>query len=156
MSTINDYIGRTVDIVAFQGSQPRGEVQLQQALVLPGSGGSISTGIVKLGQRFLIELLTERGSVPHRPARGSTFMVEISAQYIRTVTELYAALARGLIDVRRNLRAEETDDDPLDEQYGGAEIVNVELQAGNAKVFIAVRSRDPAAVAILPIEVSLA
>jgi hypothetical protein len=156
LSTINDYIGRTVDFVAFQGSQPRGEVQLQQVLVLPGTGGAISTGIVKLGQRFLIELLTVRGSVPHKPGRGSSFMGEVQSQYIRTVTELYAALARGLIDVRRNLRAEESPDDPLDEQYGTAQIVNVELQAGNAKVFIAVSSRDPEAVAILPIEVSLA
>lgn len=156
MSTINDYIGRTVDIVAFQGSQPRGEVQLQQILVPPGSGGSISTGIVKLGQRFLIELLTIRGSVPHKPGRGSTFMGEVQSQYIRTVTDLYAALARGLLDVRRNLQAEESEDDPDDERFGGAQIVNVELQAGNAKVFIAVSSRDPEAVAILPIEVSLA
>lgn len=142
--------------MAFQGSQANGEVQLQQALVLPGSGGAIATGIVKLGQRFLIELLTEQGSIPHRPARGSTFMVEIHSQYIRTPTELLGALARGLIDVRRNLLAEETATDPLDEQYGGASVVSVELQAGNAKVFIAVQSRDPDAVAILPIEVSLA
>lgn len=155
MSTLNDYIGKTVDIVAFQGSQPRGEVQLQQTFALPGTGGTIATGIVKLGQRFLIEILTERGSLRHRPARGSTFMVEVRSQYIRTATELYAAFARGLLDVRRNLRAEESDSDPLDEQYGGAEIVSIELQAGNAKVFVAVRSRDPAAVAVLPIAVSL-
>jgi hypothetical protein len=83
-------------------------------------------------------------------------MDEVQSQFIRNVTDLYSALARGLIDVRRNLQAEESEDDPLDERFGSAQIVNVELQAGNAKVFIAVSSRDPEAVAILPIEVSLA
>jgi hypothetical protein len=156
VSNLNDYIGRTVDILAFQGAKPRGETQLQQTLVAAGSGGAIVTGILKLSQRFLIELLTPRGSVPHRPTRGSSFMVEVSSQYIRTPMELEGAFARGLVDVRRNLQAEETADDPLDEQYGIAWVTSVEVQNGNAKIFIAIRSRDPAAVAILPIEVSLA
>jgi hypothetical protein len=156
LSTINDYIGRTIDVVAFQGSRPRGDTQLTQALALPGSGGAINTGIAKLGQRFLLELLTELGSMVHWPERGSTFMLEVRSQRIRTATDLYAALARGLLDVRRNLRGEDQETDPLDEQYGGAEIVSVELTDGNAKVFIAVRSLDPTAVAIMPIEVSLA
>jgi hypothetical protein len=157
LTTINDYVGRTVDVVAFQGTVPRGEVQLQQTLALPGTSGQVTTGIVKLGQRFLIELLTERGSLVHRPERGSTFMLEIRSQMIRTQTELYAAFARGLLDVRRNLRGEDRDSDPLDEQYVGAEIISVELSAGNAKVFVAVRSRDTSIpAAIMPIAVSVA
>src|SRR5690606_30103881 len=111
-----DYIGRTVDVVAFQGTQLRGEILLAQRLARPGTGGSVNTGIVKLGQRFLLELLTERGSMKHRPERGSSFMREVRSQRIRTVTELHAAFARGLLDVRRNLRGEDAEDDPLDEQ----------------------------------------
>lgn len=155
MSSVNQYIGRTVDVSAFQGSQPRGEVQLTQALALPGESGQLISGIVKLGQRFLIELLTMKGSLRHRPERGSTFMIEVYGQRIRTVTDLYAAFARGLVDVQRNLTAEDRESDPLDEQYAGATITRAEFQGGQAKVFVAVRSRDAHAVAIMPITVSL-
>ena len=61
MSTVADYVGRTVDVVAYQGSGLGGERQLTQSLGREEDGkGQINTGIVKLGQRFLLELLTEQ------------------------------------------------------------------------------------------------
>lgn len=153
--SIANYVGRTVDILAFQGSLPEGEVLLEQSLAVPGEGGRLTTGINKLGQRFLIELFTETGSKIYRPSRGSTLMLEARQGQIRTQTDLFAAFSRALIDVRRNLLSEETSNDPADERFGSAEIVSVELTPGRAKVFVAVSSRDPAAKFIAPITISL-
>ncbi len=89
MTVFNDYIGRKVDVLAFQGPVPVGEVLLTQSLALEGTGGMVTTGINFLAQRFLIELLTERGSIPHWPIRGTTFMTEIRSQFVRTL-EIYS------------------------------------------------------------------
>lgn len=150
-----DYVGRYVDLVVFHGTEAVGDVPLTQALTPPGQSGAVSTGIVKLGQRFLLELLTERGSVLYRPSRGSTFLTEVRSQRIRTVTDLRAALSRGLLDVRRNLQGEDSDKYPLDEQYGGAVVDHVTLHNGYARIYISVRSRDANVKVILPINISV-
>jgi hypothetical protein len=149
------YIGRLVDVAAFQGTAPRGDVLLQQRLCAEGEGGLIVAGVVKLGQRFLLELLTPQGSMRHRPSRGSTFLTELQSGYIRTTTDLFAAFSRALLDVRRNLRADETDADPADERLLSSEILSVELQGDSAVVSVRVTSQDPAAEFILPVSMTL-
>jgi hypothetical protein len=149
------YIGRTVDVAAFQGTAVRGDVLLRQRLADEGEGGMIVTGVVKLGQRFLMELLTARGSMRHLPTRGSTFLPELQSGYVRTTTELFAAFSRALVDVRRNLKADERDDDPADEKLLSSEILSVELSGDGAVVSVRVTSQDPAAEAILPVSMSL-
>lgn len=155
MSTIADYAGRTIDVLAFQGVVAKGHVRLVQALALEGESGRVTTGANKLAQRFLIELLTERGSMPFWPARGTTFLLEVSRGQVRTVTQLFAAISRGLLDARRNLTSEETDSDPDDERYGSAEVLSVEISDGTAKVFLRLQSRAADAKLILPIEISI-
>ncbi len=155
MRSVTEFVGRQVDVVAFYGTQEQGEILLDQTLFIVGESGRLTTGIVRLGQRFLIELLTERGSMKYRPERGSTFMLEVRRGQIRTQIDLFAAFSRGLIDVARNLRAYETDTDALDEKFGGSKITGVEFRPGEAKVHVEVRSQDPNVIAILPINVSL-
>lgn len=155
MSTIADYVGRTIDVLAYDGAVARGEVQLEQTLALDGQSGKICTGIQKLGQRFLIELLTERTTMPFRPTRGTDFMYEARIGRFRTQIDVYTAMSRALVDLRRNLQAEESDSDPDDERYLGAEIISVEYVPGEAKIWLRVYSQDANAVAILPISVTL-
>ena len=155
MSTVADYAGRTVDVVAYQGSGLGGERLLSQSLGDANGDGRICTGIVKLGQRFLLELLTEQGSMMFLPLRGSTFMTEARLGYFRNQVDILSGLSRALLTIKRNLRAEESDDDPADERFGAAIITNIEYTPGEAKVFITLISRAGAATVVLPINVAI-
>lgn len=154
-TTVADYIDRRVDVAAFQGTQEQGEVLLLQALAEPGGSGKVATGLVKLGQRFLLELLTEQGSMPFQTTRGSTFMTELRTGRVRTPADLSAAFHRALINVRRNLIADELDDDPGDERYESAEIAGLELTAGEAKLYIRLTSLSNDPAAIIPLAVTV-
>ncbi len=155
MSTIADYIGRTVDVVMFQGSKPYGAAQLEQALSLAGEGGRAATGVIKLGQWFLLSLLTEKGSCKHFPSRGSTFLLELRLGYIRTAPDLLAAFSRALLDVTRDLRASEQLDGPYDEKFEKAEILGVTLADGYAVASVRVTSQEPDVSVVMPLQVKL-
>jgi len=155
MSTVADYVERTVDVVAYQGSEIGGEKLLTQSLGDANGDGQICTGIVKLGQRFLLELLTEQGSMQFLPLRGCTFMTEARLGYFRNQVDVLSALSRALLWIKRNLQAEESDDDPDDERFGTAIITNIEYTPGEAKVFITLISRAGTASVVLPINVAI-
>ena len=74
---------------------------------------------------------------------------------IRTAVDLRAALARALIDLTRNLQAEETDDDPDDERFLKAEIISIAFVPGEAVVYFRIYSRAEHATFITPIQVAL-
>lgn len=155
MASAIGYVGRTVDISAFQNISASQKKLLTQALAGPGKGGVINTGIAKLGQRFLLELLTEQGSMKFLPNRGCGFMTEARLGQIRTQVDLTASLSRALLNVQTNLRAEELDTDPLDERYGSAELYFVEYSDNGAKASIRLTSLDPNAQIILPVALAL-
>jgi hypothetical protein len=148
------YIGRTIDVAAFQNVTDH-KTLLVQALAEPGKSGTILTGVAKLGQRFLMELLTKRGSMRFLPNRGCNFMIEAQLGYIRTQFDLLSSFSRALLDVAENLKNEEADTDPLDERFGSAEIDSLEFDGSNAKIFIRVTSLDPNAQVILPVSTAL-
>ena len=50
MASSIGYIGRTIDVSAFQNISASQKTLLTQALAEPGKGGLINTGIAKLGQ----------------------------------------------------------------------------------------------------------
>lgn len=152
--SVAQYIDRKVDLAAFQGFSDQNSL-LVQDLALPDRSGSVLTGLVKLGQRFLVELLTERGSMTFLPTRGSTFMTEARLGYIRTSQDLFSAFTRGLLDVSRSMRAEEQSTDREDERFGAAEILSVAYSGGSAVVHVKLSSLDPAAVLILPVNIVL-
>jgi len=156
MSTVVDYVGRTVDVVAYQGSGFGGERQLTQSLGRAEDGrGMIITGIVKLGQRFILELLTEQGSMQFLPTRGCTFMTEARLGYFRNQVDVLAALSRALIGIKRNLKSEESNSDPDDERYGSVVVDSIEYVAGEVKLFLSLTSRAGAVTVVLPISVSI-
>lgn len=155
MSTVADYQGRTVDVSAYQGMKAKGEVKLLSVLAEDGTGGRICTGIQKLVQRFIIELFTEKGSIPYMEQRGTGFMTEARLGYLRTQIDIFAAFSRALSDLKVSLSVAESSDDPADERFFHAEIISIEYAAGNAKIFTRIYSLDSAAKAILPISVSI-
>lgn len=151
----SEYAGRTIDVAAFAGSDYPGEKSLATTLAEPGLGGKITTGIVKLGQRFLLELLTPLGSMPFLPARGSSLMIAARQGVINTPAALRREFSIALLTVKNNLRFEETAATPLDERLRDADIVSATYSSGNAVVSVRVTSADPSATIILPVALTL-
>ena len=139
---IADYLGRTHDLLAYTGGDTAGgETLLTQELATTDNGGQITTGIQKLAQRFLLELLTEQGSLTYLPDRGCDFMAKARLGNFLTPLDVLAAFSGSLVDIRNNLEIEESESDPDDERFLDAEAESVTLNAGSATLHIRVTSR---------------
>lgn len=155
--TIQQYLGRTIDVLAFDNAKVSGEAQLSQSLVLPGQSGAVITGIQKLVQRFLIELLTEAASLNYQPLRGTQFITAIRAGVVRTSADLFSQYTLAELDVRQNLQAEESATDPKDERYSSAELLSASLFGDTATLRINVVSvAGESRKVIFPLRVSAA
>jgi len=153
MSTLLDYLNRTYDVMAYQGVRARGDALLRPALFDEQTGGTICTGIQKLAQRFLIEFLTEKGSLPYRPLRGSSFMEQLRQGYLRTDTDVRIAFTFAIGEIGAQLVAEESATDPDDERYVAAELVGIAVAPGSATLSVTLTSRAGTSRAvILPID----
>ena len=151
--SLSDYIGRTVDVLAYQGARSRGEALLIQQLVSNTNSGQITTGVQKLAQRFLLELLTEQGSMTYLPSRGCTFITEANQGGWRSALDVQAAFSSALTDIEANLTEEESDDDPDDERFDSADLLAVTFTIGSVSLFIQINSvAGTSRTAILPLE----
>lgn len=143
MSTAADYVGRTVDVLAFQGKFPRaGDQRLTQSLV-DASGYAYSvTGIQKLAQRFLILLLTDRSSQPYRlKARGTSFLAQGRMGLWRTTLDVAQSFAVAVLDVRRTLDAEDQASDSAEEKLGTVQLTGVSLDGDQVTLRVDFRSK---------------
>ena len=114
---------------------------LTQALVLPGQTGALITGIEKLVQRFLLELLTERGSLHYAPQRGTFFITKIRAGMISTSQALFAVFNASELELRNNLKMEENKlIEPADELYKQSSLLAASLLGDVATLYIQVQS----------------
>lgn len=134
------YLGRTIDLLAFQGLPQDGEALLTQALASAGESGAVVTGVHKLAQRFLLELLTAAGSMPYTPDRGCQFMPDAVRGTWRTAADVEQSFHSSLVDVRRNLQREESSADPDDERFASAALSSVVLGGGSVAIYVAVTS----------------
>jgi len=140
-TTIN-YSGRTVDLLIFQGTKPVGE----QKIVLGfGSeqGGQLTTGIQKMAQSFTSLFLTEKGSVPSEPNKGSGFVTAVRQQQIRDESDVKALFNLAVEDVRKILSlAESQGNFQDDEKFRGATLVKYVLDenGGNIVLYVSLVS----------------
>lgn len=149
---VADYVGRTVDILAFDGLELGKEVLLEQTLAQPGKGGKVITGVQKLVQRFLLEVFKEKGSDPYSQ-RGTEFMTEARSGFMNSVTDVHGAFARAILTAGINLRAEESSSDPDDERFSEAEILQVQLEFGVARIWVKLLSlAEEGRSVIFPVE----
>jgi hypothetical protein len=125
LSTIADYEGRTVDLAAFVRVETRRGQFMLQSLASGKSGGFVVAGIQKLAQRFLLKLLNDAGSTFWDSEDGCAFLQDARRGRWRTVADVQQSFASALLDVKRQLLAEETDDDPNDERFSSASLTNV-------------------------------
>jgi hypothetical protein len=140
-ASVRDYSGRTVDYLAFDDAKASGNTLLTQTLVQEGQSGALITGIEKLVQRFLVELLTEKGSLEYQPGRGTFFMTSLRHGIVRTSADLFAEFSAAALDAKENLLLEEDfTSDPKDERYAGAVLLEASLLGDTATLRIQVNS----------------
>lgn len=132
MSTIADYLDRTFDVFAFSGVTPAGLARLEQTLL--DDGGSICTGVQMLCQRWVLEFLTERTSIPYKRNRGSSFMTEVRQGSLQTEADVFSAFLIARSEIGPNLRGEELETDPDDERYATSDLESVQIAPGGLLV----------------------
>lgn len=149
---LQDYANRKYDYLAFRGVSTDGDAKLGLALYNEDSSGQICTGIQKLAQRWALEFLTETGSMPGRPERGCDFMTAVRRGAMRTQFDVISTFNIAALYITQNLRNEEYEGMPTDEQFAAADILSVAILPGyvNLSVMITSRAGDERAI-ILPI-----
>lgn len=120
---VQQYKGKTVDFLLYDGAQPAGDTQVIPALVQDGQSGALIAGPAKLAQRFLLELLTEKGSLAYDLNRGTFFITQIRSGIARTSADLFQIFASSELDLRTNLRLEDDASFPADERYDSSELL---------------------------------
>jgi len=127
---LSDYVNRRYDYLALQNTTGNGERKLGLELFNANNSGQITAGVQKLAQRWLLEFLTESGSIPGLPDRGSSFMRAARTGLFRTNINVRSEFAMADMQIRKTLRAEEPSTMPDDEKFGAAEITNIAVLPG--------------------------
>lgn len=161
-----DYINRKYDYLALQNTVGPGDRRLGLELFNKTTSGAITTGAQKLAQRWLLEFMTETGSMYGLPARGSDFMRQARRGGFRLPIDVRAAFSAAAAQIRNNLIREETADMPADERFGDAILLNVGIlpgrnvseETGSSAVFLTIGVKIVSAAGdsrdlILPIEI---
>lgn len=155
MSAI-DYLNRKFDVLSFNGVQLHGQQPLQQSLFSFGDSGSVCTGVQKLAQRWLLEFLTEQGSMGfHLSTRGSSFMTWVRQGRLRSEFDVQTFFNFAELQVQTNLQAEETSDQPDEERFDSATLSQILLMDDDIGLVVLIRSRagDTREI-ILPINIT--
>lgn len=152
MSTVADYIGRTYDVLAFRGADATKQVELSQTLA--DEGGEICTGIQKLAQKWLLEMLTMQGSMPFLPTRGTTFLTAAFQGRLQTELDVRTAFALAAADIKDNLSKDYTDNTPDDERLESSTLLSVTINPDGLAISVRLLSlAGTTRAVILPIGV---
>lgn len=122
-ATTTNYAGRDVDLLIFQGLSTQKETRVEMAL-----GNEVCSGIQKVAQTFAILFLTDKGSQPWDPTRGTNFMSSLRNNRIRDDNMLQAQFQFALLDIFDYLEGRTNDDTPDDEVLTGAELLSWDLR----------------------------
>jgi len=149
-------IPRLMDVAAFHADKDAADATLlQHSLGDVAGNGSLVSGIAGLAQRFLLELLTDRGSMQYQPERGCGFLQEARRGGLQTPLDIAGAISRALIQIARNLALDNTATTPADEQLDHVVIQQIRYSAGHAVIHLQLQSKDYAATAALPIRINV-
>jgi len=136
-----NYKDRVYDFFAFQGVKETGEARLGMELFTPESSGQIVTGIQKLTQRWLLEFMTEAGSMPGLPNRGTKFMTRVRRGELRNYANIWSEFTFSAYYAGVNLTAEEDETWSPEERLVSAELISLAVLPGYANLRIAITSQ---------------
>lgn len=121
---LSDYATRKYDYLALRDTSTKKKARLGLELFSPDDNGQICVGPQKLAQRWLLEFMTETGSMPGKPARGCNFMRAARTGKFLTKLNVENEFAFSAVTVRRNLINEEYAGMPDDERFVSAELLS--------------------------------
>lgn len=151
--SIADYAKRKYDFLTFQNVKPTKETQLGLQLYTADTSGKLCVGIQKLTQRWVLEFLTELGSMAGQPTRGCTFMTKVRSNAMHTQLDVIQSFYASALRIRTTLQIEEYAGMPDDERFADVNLLSVAFAPGylNLSVNVISRAGTDRAV-ILPIE----
>lgn len=162
MTTAAAYVNRRFDVLAFRGAEPRGDTLLNQSLFGAAVGGEVCTGAQKLAQRWALEFLTIRGSMPfHLVNRGSDFLRWVKQGRLRTEFDVQAYFNFAAQQVRINLLNEDDEDMNPEEQLVRATLLRIHLLGDSLELYVSITSKAGETrevilpIAITPINLSI-
>lgn len=138
--SLQDYVNRKYDYLSLQNIKPIGDAKLGLELFNKENNGKICVGIQKLSQRWLLEFMTEYGSMLGAPDRGSSFMTAVRQGRIQNALTAAAAFEAAAMTIRRNLQNEEYADMPDDERFNNAELLSVAILPGYLQLRVKINS----------------
>lgn len=151
---ISDYANRKYDYLALRGVKPRDSVRLGLELFNSEDSGQIAVGVQKLAQRWLLEFLTDTGSMIGLPTRGTSFMQNIRAGRARNSSDLQILFDLASFAASSNLRDEEDDSWPADERFDSVALLNIGFTPGYVNLRVLITSVAGASRSIiLPISI---
>jgi hypothetical protein len=136
-----DFANRKYDFLALQRSGDARNSRLDLVLYSEDNPGKICAGPQKLAQRWLLEFLTEKGSMPGLPERGCDFMTFVRQGSIKTQLNVTQTFHASNMRIRVTLQNEEYEGMPDDERLDDAELISVGLLPGYMNLSIAITSR---------------
>ena len=136
------YLNRRFDVIALRGAVERGEIMLNQSLFDAEVGGEVCTGVQKLAQRWVIEFLTIKGSMPfHMKDRGVGFMLAVKQGRLRTEADVLAEFNFAAVTVRQNLINEETDAMHPEDRFASSTLDRIVLSGSGLQLYITITSQ---------------
>lgn len=147
--SLADYVNRRYDYLGFRGVKARGDNKLGLALYADDSSGQICVGVQKLAQRWALEFLTEAGSMPGLPERGSPFMISVRNNTLRSSLDVGSAFLTAGLTIERNLKNEEYDTMPDDERFVSANLTSMTFYPGYLELHVQINSRAGTSRAII-------
>ena len=150
---LSDYINNKYDYLALRNTTAptvgTREKKLGLELFNEETSGEITTGVQKLAQRWLLEFLTESGSMTGLPQRGTNFMRAARTGRFRVERNVRTEFALATMRIQQILNAEEYDDMPYSERFSDAVLLNtivipgatVNQASGTTAVFLSLNVR---------------
>jgi hypothetical protein len=103
-------------------------------------GDLLVSGTMKLGQRVMLELLTEEGSMHYLMNAGCSFLPRVRRS--KSEFDVLVAFAAAKSKIKRTLRAENTIATPMTERLADMIVRQITLNEGYVTVTIIVTARS--------------
>lgn len=158
MNTTTDYSGRTVDLEVFQTEAvPEAVLRLDLSATYGGKHRKV-TGIQKLMQRYMILLLTAKGSIRYMPERGTQLMPAVLGGLLQSRSDIvqYFGFADG--DAASQLKSQDLSEEgqlrPADEKYGKSWLTDYLIDVSSTTLYLKIKLQSQAGSAytfVLPV-----
>lgn len=139
--SLADFANRKYDYLALQNNATGVKDNVALELYEKGNSGRICVGIQKLAQRWALEFLTEKGSMPGLPARGSDFIKLVRQGRLRNQLDVTQSFSDTNLRIRIELQNEEYAGMPDDERFDAAELLSVVVLPGYLNMRVMIKSK---------------